>query len=116
MEVDRLRSALARWGDRILHRLFTAGELSWASAPRTRPQRLAARFAAKEAVMKSLGVGWVAGGWQAIEIRTDPRGKPIVLLSGPAAKAAKDLGVAEVLVSLTHTAHLAVASAIALRR
>jgi len=116
VEVDRLRAALARWGDRLLFRLFTAGELARARPGQARPQRLAARFAAKEAVMKSLGVGWRGVGWQTIEIRTDPQGKPTVVLHGSARRVADDLGIAEVLVSLTHSGALAVASAVALRR
>ena len=116
VEVHRLRGALARWGDRLLRRLFTAGELSRARPGQARPQRLAARFAAKEAVMKSLGVGWRGVGWQTIEIRTDPQGKPEVILHGSAQRLAEELGVDEVLVSLTHSGALAVASAVALRR
>jgi len=116
VEVHRLRAALARWGDRLLHRLFTADELARARPGQIRPQRLAARFAAKEAVMKSLGVGWRGVGWQTIEIRTDARGKPEVTLHGSARRVAEELGVAEVLISLTHSGALAVASAVALRR
>ena len=66
--------------------------------------------------MKSLGVGWRGVGWQTIEIRTDPQGKPTVVLHGSARRVADDLGIAEVLVSLTHSGALAVASAVALRR
>jgi holo-[acyl-carrier protein] synthase len=66
--------------------------------------------------MKSLGVGWRGLGWQTIEISTDPQGKPTVRLHGTAQQVAADLGVGEVLVSLTHSGALAVASAVALRR
>ena len=64
VEVDRLKTAADRWGDRFLHRLFTERELARARPAGTRPQRLAARFAAKEAVMKATGVGWRAVGWR----------------------------------------------------
>ncbi len=120
--MDRLHAAVSRWGDRLLRRLFTAGELSRVASgagtagERLRPQRLAARFAAKEAVMKSLGVGRRGVGWQAIEITTDAQGKPTVRLHGAAHRIAEALGVAEILVSLTHTGDVAVASAVALRR
>lgn len=116
VEVERLRSAMARWGDRLLRRLFTEGELARAHTPQTRPVRLAARFAAKEAVMKALGVGQMAVGWREIEIDSDQDGKPHVLLHGEARRRADARGVAEVVVSLTHTSSLAAASAIALKR
>ncbi len=118
MAVDRLHAAVNRWGDRLLRRLFTAGELARVAsgAGRVGPQRLAARFAAKEAVMKSLGVGRRGVGWQAIEIATDAQGKPTVRLHGAAHHIAEALGVAEILVSLSHTGDVAVASAVALRR
>jgi holo-[acyl-carrier protein] synthase len=116
VEVERLRAAMARWGDRLLARLFTAGELARAYTPQTRPVRLAARFAAKEAVMKALGVGQLAVGWREIEISADRDGKPHVMLHGAARRTAEARGVGEVVVSLTHTASLAAASAIALTR
>jgi holo-[acyl-carrier protein] synthase len=116
VEVERLRSAMARWGDRFLARLFTAGELARVHTVPTRPIRLAARFAAKEAVMKALGVGQMAVGWREIEIENDRDGKPQVVLHGEARRRATARGVAEVLVSLTHTASLAAASAVALKR
>lgn len=116
VEVERLRAAMARWGDRLLRRLFTEGELARAHTPQTRPVRLAARFAAKEAVMKALGVGQMAVGWREIEIDSDQDGKPHVRLHGEARRTAEARGVSEVVVSLTHTASLAAASAIALKR
>lgn len=116
VEVERIGRALARWGDRLLHRLFTQAELRRARHPQTRPVRLAARFAAKEAVMKALGVGWRRMAWQEIEIRTAPDGKPTVELHGGARQVARALGVGEVLVSLTHSGALAIASAVALKR
>ncbi|MDR7473921.1 MAG: holo-ACP synthase [Armatimonadota bacterium] len=115
VEVERLQAALHRRGDRLLHRLFTAEELARARPARARLQRLAARFAAKEAVMKALGVGWRGVGWRTIEIRTDPQGRPAVILHGAAQRLAEARGVAEVLVSLTHSGSLAAASAVALR-
>lgn len=116
VEVERLRTAMARWGDRLLAKLFTEGELARAHTLLNRPVRLAARFAAKEAVMKALGVGQMAVGWREIEIGTDRDGKPHVLLHGAAQRTAESRGVAEVVVSLTHTSSLAAASAIALKR
>ncbi|MDR7588846.1 MAG: holo-ACP synthase [Armatimonadota bacterium] len=114
VEVRRVERALARWGDAFARRVFTAAELERARAPRARSMRLAARFAAKEAVMKALGLGWRTMGWREIEILHDPLGKPVVALHGHARAAADRQGVAHVLVSLAHTRHLALASAVAL--
>jgi len=116
VEVERLRTAMARWGNRLLGRIFTEGELARVHSPETRPVRLAARFAAKEAVMKALGVGQMAVGWREIEIDNDADGKPHVVLHGEARRRATARGVAEVMVSLTHTSSVAAASAIALKR
>lgn len=115
VEVARVYRAAGRWGERLLRRLFTEGELARARGAHAHA-RLAARFAAKEAVMKALGVGWQAVRWREIEIRSDLAGRPTVALSGRAQALAERLGVEEVLVSLTHTDHLAVAQAVALAR
>ncbi len=114
VDVRRVERALARWGDAFARRVFTAAELERARPARARGMRLAARFAAKEAVMKALGLGRRAGRWREIEILHDPHGKPVVALHGNARAAADRQGVADVLVSLAHTSHLAVASAVAL--
>jgi holo-[acyl-carrier protein] synthase len=113
IEVDRIRRATARWGDGFLSRVFTAGERRHAGASRTSAERLAGRFAAKEAVMKALGLGWRRMAWREIEIEGDPLGRPVVRLTGRAAQVAADLGVQAWFVSISHTRDLAVAHAVA---
>lgn len=113
VEVQRVEQALARWGDAFVSRLFTPDESERARHPRVRSMRLAARFAAKEAVMKALGLGWRTMAWREIEIRNDPLGRPTVTLRGGAAKAAAQQGVATIHVTLSHTHELALASALA---
>lgn len=113
VEVRRIEQALDRWGDAFVSRLFTAAEDERARPPHARGIRLAARFAAKEAVMKALGLGWRAMAWREIEILNDPLGKPMVTLRGGAKRAAERQGIAFVLVSLSHTRDLAFASAVA---
>jgi holo-[acyl-carrier protein] synthase len=125
VEVDRIRRATARWGDGFLSRVFTAGERRHAGGPaaghvvieavasRTSAERLAGRFAAKEAVMKALGLGWRRMAWREIEIDGDPLGRPVVRLTGRAAQAAAELGVQAWFVSISHTRDLAVAHAVA---
>lgn len=114
IEVPRIDRALARWGEAFTRRLFTADEVRRAGAPPARAMRLAGRFAAKEAVMKALGLGWRRMAWHEIEILNDEAGRPMVTLRGGAARTAAGLGVSEVLISVTHTRDLAAASAIAL--
>jgi holo-[acyl-carrier protein] synthase len=113
VEVDRIRRAAARWGDGFLSRVFTAGERRHAVVSRTSAERLAGRFAAKEAVMKALGLGWRRMAWHEIEIEADRLGRPVVRLTGQAAQAAADLGVQAWFVSISHTRDLAVAHAVA---
>ncbi len=114
IEVERIRAALTRWGDPFISRIFTPDEVRQAGPQATRALRLAARFAAKEAVMKALGLGWSTMAWREIEILNEESGRPTVGLHGGAARAAHALGVSDVLVSLTHTERLAAASAVAL--
>ncbi len=110
IEVPRVERAVARWGEAFLGRVFTAQERAHAGRA---PQRLAGRFAAKEAVMKALGLGWRSMAWREIEIATDPIGKPVVRLSGQAAAEARRLGVGTWMVSISHTRWLAIAQALA---
>jgi holo-[acyl-carrier protein] synthase len=112
--VNRIEQALSRWGDAFVARIFTPGEDERARHHRARSQRLAARFAAKEAVMKALGLGWRTMAWREIEIRNDPLGRPTVTLSGGAARAAEQRGIGTIHVTLSHTRSLALASALAL--
>lgn len=113
VEVDRIRRAVARWGEPFLFRVFTPDELTRGSASGAGAERLAGRFAAKEAVMKALGTGQQGIGWQEIEITIDPRGKPGVRLTGRAAAVADRLGIRAWSVAISHTRLLAIAQALA---
>lgn len=111
IEIDRVKRVLARHGDRFLERVFTQTEVLYC---RGRPSELAARFAAKEAVSKALGVGMRMMSrdgidWRDAEIVGDVRGKPLIRLHGRAAERAKELGLTEWAVSLSHTREYAVA-------
>jgi len=109
-EVGRVRRLLARHPGFAV-RCFTDLEREYAFGRALPEEHLAARFAAKEAVMKSLGAGWRGVHWQDVEITGG--GAPRVVLRGRAAARAEALGVAEVLVSLTYTGDLAAAVAVA---
>jgi holo-[acyl-carrier protein] synthase len=109
VDVARFTRALERHPT-MLGRLFTDAERQDANA---RPERLAARFAAKEAVLKTLQVGFGAAPWKSIEIRRSLSGAPWVLLHGQAALLASQMGVATWHVSLSHTNQSAAAFVVA---
>jgi holo-[acyl-carrier protein] synthase len=113
VEVDRFRRVLARTPS-VAQRLFTAGEQAAGARRRDPAQRLAARFAAKEAVMKALGVGLGAFKFHDVEVVNAPSGKPELVLRGRAAELADELGVTGWRLSLTHTDRTAHAVAVAL--
>lgn len=105
---------LEEHGERFLDRCFTPGERE-ACAGRARPaEHLAARFAAKEAVLKALGTGWTGGiAWTDVEVISLPTGAPSVVLHNRAARIADERGIRAWLLSLTHAGGSAMASAIA---
>lgn len=111
IEVHRIAAALDRWGDRFRNRIYTDAELR---RYRDRVPSLAARFAAKEAVMKALGTGVKGVSWKDIEILPDRRGKPTVTLYGRGLARSQSLGIGVWEISLTHTRNSALASVIAL--
>lgn len=114
--VERIARMLDEHGDRFLSRCYTAREQHYAAdSPRRHAERLAARFAAKEAVLKSLGTGWRDGiAWTDIEVVKGPAGQPGIQLHGRAEHIARQLGITRWLISLSHTESHATASAIAL--
>jgi len=108
--VDVVRfTALLERRPAMVRRLFTDTECLDA---RRRPERLAARFAAKEATWKALGVGVGAVGFHDVEVRRLPSGAPVLHLSGRAAHLARERGVDHWLLSLSHTATSALATVI----
>lgn len=104
-EVGRIADALERHGERFLARVFREGEILRSRRhPRAFAEHVAGRFAAKEAAMKALGTGWSGGiGFRDVEVGRDAGGAPTLALAGVAAERAKELGVARLHVSLTHT-------------
>jgi len=109
-DIDRVEGVLARY-PRFAERCFTDHEREYASRFQNPARRFAARFAGKEAVMKSLGTGWRRVRWRDIEITGG--GKPTVRMTGTAAKRASLLGVTDVLVTITHTNTSALVMAVA---
>jgi len=115
VECSRLQHAIDRHGQRLLRRVFTEAELAYCRGRRREIEHLSGRFAAKEAVLKVLGTGWVSGiSWTDIEVSNDQAGRPHLVLSGRCRELADALGLRDILVSITHTKTSAIASAIGL--
>ncbi len=112
-EVPRIRESIARFGDRFLHRIFTDGEIRYCERKATRFESYAARFAAKEAGMKTLGTGWSRGvRWRDIEVVRPKGQRPTIQFHGEAAAIAAKLGTKNIALSLTHTSEEALAHVI----
>ncbi len=109
IKVERIRRTLARFGARFSRRVLTPAEQRYV---RDRPETLAGRWAAKEAVSKVLGLGVRGIGWRDIEIERMPTGQPAVRLHGRAARRAEQLGMGRIAVSISHEADYAVAIAL----
>lgn len=114
VEVERIALAIERHGEPFLAKLFTASERAYCQGQKKPALHYAARFAAKEAVSKALGTG-IGGqaGWLDLEITRDPSGAPKLMLQGNAADFARQNGISEIQISLTHAREYAAANAIA---
>ena len=110
VEIERVKAAVQRHGAGFRRRVYT--ELEWEQCGRSFPS-LAGRFAAKEAVMKALGVGGMR--FRDIEVRRSPSGKPEVALTGRMQARAERLGIRRIIVSISHSRDNAVAVAVAER-
>ena len=115
VDFPRIESMIERHGGRFLNRVFTQREQSDAEAAYNRIEKLAGRFAGKEAVMKLLGTGWRGKiAWTDIEIVNSAMGQPVVEISGEVRRIAEASGIGRITMSITHTANFAIASAVAL--
>jgi len=115
VDCPRIEQMIQRHGERFIKRVFTAAEQAYAQANKNDVEKLAGRFAAKEAILKLMGTGWRGRiAWTDIEIINNAAGQPEVTLGGEVRKIADKLGIKQVSVSITHTANFAIASAVAL--
>ena len=115
--IERLRSAqmIERHGELFIARVFTPHEIQYCQSRKLATQHYAGRWAAKEAILKAIGTGWSRGiGWRDVEVRNEPGGKPVVSLRGGARDMMDKIGVAQVLVSISHCRSHATAYAIAI--
>ncbi|MDR3763224.1 MAG: holo-ACP synthase [Acidobacteriota bacterium] len=112
-EVDRIEAAIARHGERFLTRIYTDAERAYCDSKPNRMERLAGRFAAKEAAMKALGTGWRRGvAWREFEVARTASGQPIIALHGVAAGIAAQQGITRTLVSISHIKSMAMAQVV----
>ena len=111
IEIARIERTLGRHGERFLKRCFTAHECD---STERKPESLAARFAAKEAVMKVLGRGLTEVDWREIEVVSGHNRQPELRLHGGALQLAQSLGLREWSLSLSHTRELAIAFVVAM--
>ncbi len=115
VDFPRIAEMFERHGQRFMDRVFTAAEQQYANANKNKMEKLAGRFAAKEAILKLLGTGWRGKiAWTDIEIINNEMGQPQVTVSGEVKEIARKLGIGDISVSITHTANFAIASATAL--
>jgi holo-[acyl-carrier protein] synthase len=109
VEVPRIAKSIERFGERFLHRIYTASEIRYCDSKANRIERFAARFAAKEAGMKAIGTGMRGVSWKDFEVGREPTGRPTLVFHGRAAEVAKRLGVRRAHLSVSHTEEHAVA-------
>ncbi len=110
VDIDRIRKALERQGERFIRRIYTSGEQEYCRAHRDPAPYFAARFAAKEALFKALGTGWSQGvTWVDAEVRREASGAPKLVLRGRADEISKSLGATDAHLSLSHSETTAIA-------
>lgn len=117
IECVRIAQMIERHGETFLTRVFTDHEISYCQGRKHATEHFAARWAAKEAVLKCLGTGMAKGlCWTEIEVRNDGNGRPSVQMHGATRDLAARLRVADVLLSMSHCRAYATAYATAVRQ
>ena len=111
IEIARVEASIERFGQRFLERVFTPGEIEYCRRKKKHAsESFAARFAAKEAGAKALGMGISRGvSWTEIEVRRQPGDRPMLFWSGRAGELAASMGVRRTLLTLTHGREVAMA-------
>lgn len=114
IECDRIGRMIEKHGDVFLNRVFTEEERTYCSGRKAANQHYAGRWAAKEAVLKALGTGWSKGiEWTDIGVVNQQGGRPLVVMTGAALEISTELGIREMLLSISHTKEYATAYATA---
>jgi holo-[acyl-carrier protein] synthase len=103
VQVSRVEDALRRWGERFQNKVFTPGEIRYGLKKRNPARHYAARFAAKEAFVKALGIGIRRGvHWKDVEVQRGPLGRPDLKIYGRAVEICRKEGINGFFLSLTH--------------
>jgi holo-[acyl-carrier protein] synthase len=102
IRTERMERIIVLHGERFINRIFTSGEQAYCSGKTMKYESYAVRFSAKEAMFKALGRGWGECGFTGVEVVSDWRGKPGILLHGCTKIIAEELGVNRIFLSLTH--------------
>ncbi|PUU95420.1 MAG: holo-acyl-carrier protein synthase [Halanaerobium sp.] len=109
---SRIKDLIEKYEDRFLKKIYTEAEISYCQQKINSAPSFAARFAAKEAVLKALGTGMRNNSWQDIEVLNDRLGKPEVKLSGSTAVRAQELGVSSIFISISHEKDFSIAQVV----
>ena len=113
-ECLRIARMIERHGELFIGRVYTPEEIRYCRNRAQATQHFTGRWSAKEAILKALGTGWARGiSWLDVEIRNEPSGKPVVAMRGGAKDVVEELGIAKILVTISHCRTHATASAIA---
>lgn len=117
IEIERIRSAIERFGERFIERVFTTKEIDYCASQKDGAKHFAARFAAKEAVYKSLRpASDIQMRWKDIEVIKDSHGIPAVRLHGLLAQRQQEAGIENIAISFSHSRQFAAAVAIAVKK
>jgi len=110
VEVSRIEKIIGRWGERFVRRVYSEGEIGYCRAKACPAQHFAARFAAKEAFLKGVGLGMAGGvGFRDVEVINRSEGKPELSLHGRMREMLERAGIRESHISISHTDRYAVA-------
>lgn len=115
VECLRIAKMIERHGEMFINRVYTELEIAYCRERKEATQHYAGRWAAKEAVLKAIGTGWVKGiSWRDVEVRNDRAGRPSIRFRGEARDKVEQLGIGRMLISISHCRSHATAYALAL--
>jgi holo-[acyl-carrier protein] synthase len=115
VECLRIAQMIERHGELFIHRVYTAHEIQYCQNRKQATQHYAGRWAAKEAVLKAIGTGWRRGiSWRDVEVRNLAGGRPVVIMHGGVRDVAEEMGVGQMLISISHCRSHATAYALAI--
>jgi holo-[acyl-carrier protein] synthase len=117
VECPRIGKMIEQHGELFLRRVYTDREIRYCQSRKHAIEHFAGRWAAKEAILKAMGTGWSRGiAWTHVEVRNGQDGQPRVMIGGVAREVARERGIGEILVSISHCRTYATAYALAIGR